>query len=45
LFGFDHMAGVARFAGEGMPGGDVAILRMRADGRYGQARSEHHPAP
>ena len=26
------MAGVARVAGEGMPGGDVAILRMGAEG-------------
>ncbi len=32
LFGLHHMAGVACFAGEDMPGGDVAILRIRAEG-------------
>ena len=32
LFGLHHMAGVACFTSEGMPGGDVAILRMRTDG-------------
>jgi hypothetical protein len=38
------MAGVAGFAGEGMPGDDVAILRIRTKGSSGQNRGQHHPA-
>ena len=44
LFGLRNMAGVARFAGEGVPGGDIGILRMSAEGGYGQNRGERHPA-
>jgi hypothetical protein len=41
--GLHRMAGVARFAGEGMPGDDVAVLRIRGRDDRGQNRGERHP--
>jgi len=38
------MAGVARFACEGMAGCYIAVLRLRAQSGCGQNRSESHPA-
>jgi hypothetical protein len=35
LFGLNHMAGITGFASEGMPGGNIAILRMRTEGGCG----------
>src|SRR5215472_3823248 len=41
LFWLDHMAGLASFACEGMPGRDIPVLRLCAERRSSGSGCEH----